>query len=648
MDAGPVMDGFAVKQRHAMATRGKRAKTRRSAFTRAVSTVPSALCLTAGLILVAWLWPILDAVPTRIDEPVRRDPTIVLLAADGKPFAEFGPHRQPPVTRDDLPDHFIDALLSIEDRRYYQHFGIDPFGMLRAGLRNARAGQIVEGGSTITQQLAKIDFLGGEQSFERKIREVILALRLEAAYSKDEILLRYLNHAYFGGGTIGLAAASDRYFGKKPRALGVRESAVLAGLIRAPSLLNPQASVERATERADVVLAAMVDAGKLSPQAADAARREPLSIRSAGSDPDPGVWFAQWAVSTLRYEGKEDMSVRTTFDPRLQSIADTAVRGAFAGARAKGAGVSQVALVAMRRDGAVLSMVGGLDPGKTQFNRAYQARRQPGSAFKLFVYLAGLRLGYRPDDVVMDMPVNIDGWSPKNYNGRYYGYISLSEAFARSVNTIAARLGNAVGASAIILAARDLGIDADLNAVGSLALGTSGVTLLDLTGAYASVAAGVMAVEPYGIETHSTAESRPRLDHRGELLEMLRMVVDQGTGRRAALNQPVAGKTGTSQSYRDAWFVGFAGDLVVGVWVGNDDETPMHGITGGSLPAQISHDFMEKALPLMPAAPTVAQSGPAAAETAGGFFVEETGKADNGFFEVADQPLFFREQRGAD
>ena len=562
----------------------------------------------AGAGAVAWYaWDLPDL--SRLETPTRR-PAVLLRTADGATLARYGQLYGGAVRFDELPGYFVEAVSSIEDRRFFDHPGIDVWGILRAAVANIRAGKIRQGGSTLTQQLAKNLFLTPERTVRRKIQEAIVALWLEARFSKRQIFEIYVNRVYFGSGAYGVAAAARRYFGGTVRDLSLFEAAVLAGLLKAPSRYSPVRSAEAARTRGLRVLRAMVDAGKLTEAEAKAAERTPLRLREetgAGAR-----YFADWALERAGgYIGprSQDVEIRTTLDSRLQRIAERHARALLAKAE-KTRRVSQVALVAMSLDGAVQAMVGGKVYSASQFNRATQARRQPGSAFKLFVYLAGLESGLAPDSVFVDKPVRVAGWRPRNYDGRFHGAMPLTRAFARSINTVAVQVSERAGRRRVIDAARRLGITTPIAPHPSLALGASEVTLIELTAAYAAVANGGVAVWPYGIASvdavggkrlfRRTGGPQARVigkDRARALARMLRETVRTGTGRAARLGRGEAGKTGTSQSFRDAWFVGFAGDLVAGVWVGNDDDRPMKKVTGGGLPARIWRAFMRDAAP---------------------------------------------------
>ncbi len=565
--------------------------------------IVAALVLTVAALGV---WLVVTAPLGRALEPLK-NPSLVLLDARGEPIARRGDYKEAPVTIAELPKYVPAAIVAIEDRRFYHHWGIDPQGILRALFRNAEAGGVAQGGSTLTQQLAKTSFLTGDRTIRRKLQEVIIAFYLESRLSKDAILSRYLSSVYFGEGAYGLRAAARTYFDVAPGDLTLGEAAMLAGLVQAPSRLAPSRHLAAAQARERVVLGAMVADGAITrPQAADADMAEV----DRGRDALPsGSYFADWVLPQARgsIEGAQygDVTVQTTLDPALQKAAERAVAETLASMR--GANVHQAALVAMRPDGRVVAMVGGANYGATPFNRATQALRQPGSSFKLFVYLAGLHAGMRTSDTIDDSPVTIDGWSPKNDEGKYRGPISLATAFAASSNVAAARIMQRVGVEAVRHQARLLGVTVPLSNYEGLALGTSGVPLIELTSAYAAVAAGSYPVKPIGLarppkpgftETIRTtmAGLRP-WPERGPMLELLQSAVRHGTGIAAALPLPTYGKTGTTQNHRDALFVGFAGDLVVGVWVGNDDNSPMTGaVVGGTVPAKLWHRFMTSAL----------------------------------------------------
>ena len=526
-------------------------------------------------------------------------PEITLLAADGTPIARSGALVEAPVRAKALPPHVVQAFLAIEDRRFYRHWGIDPRGMARAAWVNMTTGK-TQGGSTVTQQLAKITFLTPDQSLVRKLREIIIAFWLEAWLTKDQILERYLSNAYFGDNAYGLRAASLHYFHRQPEALSRGQVAMLAGLVRAPSRLAPTRNYNLAQRRMRVVLHAMVEAGSLNARQAAAIAAPRLDVRT-GSELPTGTYFTDWALPEARKIEADNYSKRTyttTLDARLQAAARRAV------ARAP-LGKAQVALVAMRPTGEVVAMIGGKDYAVSPFNRATQARRQPGSTFKLFIYLAALEDGWQPTDRIANTPITSGFYRPQNPGNRYSPTITLEDAFAQSSNVAAVRLFAEVGDKAVIRTARQFGITSRLpEGDTSLALGSASMTLLELTSAYAGVAANRFPVAPTSFPTAEHGWLSGMLDGRQSLSsvdheaieQMLRSVVSKGTGRAARLQRVSYGKTGTSQDNRDALFVGYVGNLVVGVWVGNDDNSPLKGVSGGGLPAQIWRDFAREAL----------------------------------------------------
>ncbi|MBB2822842.1 UNVERIFIED_ORG: 1A family penicillin-binding protein [Rhizobium esperanzae] len=564
------------------------------------------VCLFVASVLV---WALKDVPWSEIRDGTLK-PVVVLETADGAPLVRQGPYQGPYARYDQFPPHLIDAVLSIEDRRFMDHFGIDPRGMGRALLRNLEAGSVVEGGSTITQQLIKLQYLDSDRTIKRKIQEVVIAFWLEWKLGKAEILTRYLNSVYLGAGATGMPAAARIYFNKDIGALDLPEAAMLAGLLRAPSQWNPIDNFEGARQRTMVVLDAMAANGKITAPEAAEAKTSFAKLHPTTPTPRSGSWFADWIspqASEIAGASPGSTTVRTTLVPQLQQNAERIVKKALDG-EGKTVGASQAALVAMTPDGAVVAMVGGRDYKASQFNRAVTAMRQPGSTFKLFVYYAALKAGFTLSDQVMDAPIDIDGWSPENSGGNYSGWVTLAEAFARSLNAASVALAQEVGLDNVIAAARELGIDAPLANTPSLALGTSEVNLLNLTSAYASVQLGKAPVKPWGIIDFQAAGqpktfrvgslSKPDVDlspYQSDLLGLLQLVVERGTGRGADPGTFAAGKTGTSQDNRDAWFVGFTDALVVGVWVGNDDDAPMKGVTGGGLPAHIWRDFMREA-----------------------------------------------------
>ncbi|WP_417622625.1 transglycosylase domain-containing protein [Parasphingorhabdus sp.] len=560
-----------------------------------------AAALLLFILLVAYL--AITAPLSKSLQPIA-PPQITLLTSDGQPFARNGAVVDDPVQVAKLPDHVIEAFMAIEDRRFYSHWGVDPRGLARALFSNLSGSGMTQGGSTITQQLAKTTFLTPERSLTRKAREMMIAFWLEAWLTKDEILERYLSNVYFGDNVYGLRAASLHYYYRQPENLKLEQAIMLAGLVQAPSRLAPTRNPELAAKRASLVKSAMVSAGYLTQKEADRLGTARLDVRARNALPT-GTYFADWAIPQARELtdlSYEQLNLTTTLDSRLQEIARRAV------ARAP-LGQAQVALVAMRPDGEVVAMIGGKDYAQSAFNRVTQAKRQPGSTFKLFVWLAALRSGMTPDDMVDDSPITRGGYLPKNAGEKYRGPISLKEAFAKSSNVAAVRLFGQVGDRAVIREARNLGIRSRLAEDDpSLALGTSTMTLMELTAAYAGVAGNNWPVEPYAFKKEKQTWLEWLFDWPGryssqthaDMEELLRSAVNDGTGRRAMLSIPNYGKTGTSQNNRDALFVGYAGDgderLVVGVWIGNDDNKPLKGVSGGNLPARIWKDFMQQAV----------------------------------------------------
>lgn len=548
--------------------------------------------LALFVVLVGWLT--ITAPLSKSLEPIA-PPQVTLLASDGKPIARQGAVVEAPVKVADLPPHVVEAFLAIEDRRFYSHWGIDPRGIARAAWTG------YGGGSTITQQLAKFTFLTPEQSLTRKAREALIAVWLESWLTKDEILERYLSNAYFGDNQYGLRAASLHYFYRQPEKLRPEQAAMLAGLLQAPSRYAPTKHYDKAKKRMELVVQSMVAAGYLTAAEAKALPDPRIDVRTRDGNLPTGTYFADWALPLAR-EGMDasysKSVLTTTLDSRLQSLANRIVSRAPIGG-------AQVALVAMRRNGEVVALVGGRDYRKSPFNRATQARRQPGSTFKTIVYLTALEAGWEPDDTIPNTPIEQGSYRPKNARGQYSDQITLENAFAQSSNVAAVRLFQAVGSDKVIRTARKLGITAPMTEGDpSLALGTSAMTLMELTAAYAGIAANDYPIEPHAFaraeqgwwEWLTTRKDSMSGGTHEDLEGMLRAAINRGTGRGASLPIANYGKTGTTQDYRDALFVGYAGDLVVGVWIGNDDNTPLNGVTGGSTPARIWREFMREAL----------------------------------------------------
>ncbi|MFN3387357.1 MAG: transglycosylase domain-containing protein [Allosphingosinicella sp.] len=545
-------------------------------------------------------------------ELIKRDDLgqmIRVRAADGSVLVSLGPSFGEWLRYDEIPDIMKDAMVAVEDKRFRSHIGVDPIGLARAVKVRAQSGRWREGGSTITQQLARNIFLTNTRTFGRKLREAVLALAIERRFSKDQILELYLNRVYFGGGAYGIDAASRRFFGHSAETLTISEAAIIAGLVKAPSNYSPTADAEAARDRASVVLRLMVENGDITP--GQAAQARPAEVRLIPTPKQNSVrYFTDWVLpqlDTLIDESVEPIEVWTTLDPNMQRLGDQVINAHTP----RGA---QGALVALDRDGAVRAMIGGRDYVESLYNRATQANRQPGSSFKLFVYLAALEAGYRPDDMIPDAPLTINGWSPRNNNRGFAGDVTVRQAFAQSINTVSARLGQEVGFRTVADMAQRFGITTPLNAHPSITLGASEVRLLDMTRAFASVAAKGVAVVPYGIRRVTTAEGQLLYEHQpdssrvlvnpwvaAEMTDLLQAAVMTGTGRAAQIGRPVAGKTGTTSSNKDGWFLGFSSGLTTGIWMGRDDNKAVGGLQGGTAPARAFQDFMSKAVANRPA-----------------------------------------------
>jgi penicillin-binding protein 1A len=559
--------------------------------------------IVLGAAVVYFISQVPDPIIAALDD---RPPNVTILAADGTVLAERG-LRRGHVHLDALPPYLAQAIIATEDRRFYRHFGIDPLGLARAGFRNATAGTVVEGGSTITQQLAKNLFLSPKRTMTRKLEEVIYAIWLEQRFTKDEILELYINRVYFGGGTYGVEAASQHYFGKSARDVTLSQAALLAGLLKAPSKYAPTHSVKLASARVDEVLNNMVEAGFLSAEAARSASQQPLNLSAKGDDtgyPYAVDWVAELLPEYVD-DKNSDLIVETTIDADLQRVSQQALRQMLdeEGPARK---ATEGAVVVLDPSGGVKALVGGRSYSTSPFDRAVKALRQPGSAFKPFVYLTALEDGYTPDSLAYDGPTNIAGWRPKNYSGAYQGEVNLRDSLAQSINTVAVRLASDVGPSNVVRTAQRLGIQSKLEDNPSVALGTSEVTLLELTSAYAPFANGGQGVLPHIITRVKNGDGKVLYVRQrstfGQVVapadvaamnDMLNATITTGTGKQAAIpDQVAAGKTGTTQSFRDAWFIGYTAHYVGGVWIGNDDGSRMKKVTGGTLPAKLWHEIM--------------------------------------------------------
>ncbi len=540
----------------------------------------------------------------------KRPPNIAILADDGSLIANRGDTGGPAVRLMDLPPYLPKAFVAIEDRRFYSHAGIDPVGVMRALIRDATGGGAVEGGSTLTQQLAKNLFLTQERTLSRKIQEAILALWLERKYSKNQILELYLNRVYFGAGAYGVEAAAQKYFGKSARFVSLSEAALLAGLMKSPTRLAPTHNLAAANDRAAQVIAAMAEQGYITEAMAKMALANPARVwrdKSAGSI-NYAADYVMDALDDTVGAINEDIVVTTTIDPKMQAAAERALTDEL-NARGGKFGVGEGALVAIDPMGAVKAMIGGKSYAESQFNRAVSAKRQPGSSFKPFVYLAALEKGLTPDTVREDAPISVKGWSPENYSREYFGPVTLTKGLSLSLNTVAVRLGLEVGPKTVVAVAHRLGITSDLEPNATIALGTSEVTPLEMVSAYAAFANGGIGVQPHVITRVRTAAGKLIYARRnanfgrviepkyvGMMNEMMQETLLTGTARKAELpGWQAAGKTGTSQDFRDAWFVGYTSYLVAAVWLGNDDDSSTKKVSGGNLPVEIWSRFMKDA-----------------------------------------------------
>ena len=532
--------------------------------------------------------------------------TIVVRARDGSEIVAMGPSYGEWLYSDEIPQVMKDAMVAVEDRRFYSHPGVDPLGLVRAVFVSWRDDSSVRATSTITQQLARNVFLNSNRTLDRKLREAVLAMALEWKFSKEQILELYLNKVYFGGGAYGVDSASRKFFSHSARELSTAEAAIIAGLVKAPSRYSPTADVDAAVGRANVVLEQMRRYGALGASEAAAVDVSAVKLRAEAGQ-NSARYFTDYVLPQLdlllpNSTDLEPIEVWTTLDPGMQRAASAAVEGNTPGG-------AQGALVSLDRDGAILALVGGNDYVESNYNRATDAQRQPGSAWKLFVYLAALEAGYTPDDRVVDEPVTIGDWSPRNSSGRYAGEVDVRTAFAYSINTVAAQLGNEVGFSSVAGMARRFGITTPISTYPSMVLGSSEVRVIDLTRAFAAVAAGGRSIEPYGITRVVTNDGEVLYRHENPrpqqlvpdyvaagMTDLLQSAVNTGTGRAAQIGRPVAGKTGTTSSNKDGWFVGFSSGLTTGVWMGRDDAKAVPGLQGGTAPARAFSAFMRYAV----------------------------------------------------
>ena len=584
---------------------GLRSALRRMAYWGAVLGLWGGIAIAGVAVYVGSHLP-----PIQSLEIPKKPPTIQIVGYDGTTLAMRGEQAGANVSLKDLPPYLPKAFIAIEDRRFYSHWGVDPVGIARAAVTNVMHRGVSQGGSTLTQQLAKNLFLSEERTLKRKLQEVELALWLERKHSKAEILELYLNRVYFGSGAYGVEAAAQRYFGKSAKQVTLAEAAMLAGLVKSPSRLAPNRNPEGAEKRAQIVLAAMADADFITQQQAQTTIAKPsYAVKPVGAGTINYV--ADWIGEVLDdLVGQIDQSivVETSIDPKLQSVAETAVIDELAAKSVK-FNVSQGALVAMTPDGWVRAMVGGRNYAESQYNRAVTAKRQPGSAFKPFIYLTAIETGLTPDTIRQDAPLDVKGWKPENYTHEYFGAVTLTQALSMSLNTVAVRLGLEVGAKSVVRTAHRLGIASKLDANASIALGTSEVSLTELVGAYAPFANGGMSATPRVVTKIKTVAGKVLYarasDPASQVVDaravsmmntMMQETLLSGTARKAEIpGWPAAGKTGTSQDFRDAWFIGYTANLVTGVWLGNDDNAPTKKATGGGLPVEIWTRFMRTA-----------------------------------------------------
>ncbi len=590
----------------------------RVVYVLAILAVWAAIALVATVLVFSQGLPDISRLYT-----IQRQPSINYLDRSGALITVRGSQYAPPVKIDEMPPYVPAAFVAIEDRRFYHHLGFDMIGIMRAVVADLRRGHAAEGASTITQQLARNLFLTPDQTIKRKIQEVILAVELEHKFSKKEILALYMNRVYFGAGAYGIEAAAQRYFNKPASQLSVGEVAILAGLLKSPTHYSPISDRERAARRATIVLDKMVQTGAITPAQRADAFRNPVNVSPTLAS-QHAQYFIDWVDQQVRQlvgQPQQDLVVETTLDLPLDAIASNVAQTVVA--RETKAGVQQAALVALDGSGRVRAMVGGVNYAESQFNRAADAKRQAGSSWKPFVYLTAMEAGRTPDVQVVDEPVTINGWTPQNYTKKYLGQITLETALAQSINTVAARLADEVGRDNVARVAHRLGIMSAIGTDPSMALGAVEVSPVEMAQAYAAFSNGGFQTTAYGIERIRTTDGKVLYEHKSDsrvsvvgnpplsyMNRMLRQVVASGTGGRARIGgYDIAGKTGTTSDYKDAWFVGYTGGFVTAVWVGKDDNTPMRKITGGGPPADLWHSFMAQALPhlkvqAIPAGPT--------------------------------------------
>lgn len=603
----------------------KKSSTKRPATSRTKKAAPSfkakamraikkLIFATMAVLIAVFMWILLSLPSVDRFNDQHANPGIVIFDAAGEIINSYGSVYGRYLRYDDIPKHLIDAIIATEDRNFFYHFGFDPLGLARAMVANIRAGHVVQGGSTITQQIAKNLFLSSERSYSRKFKELLMAMKLEWSFSKEKLIEIYVNRVYLGAGTFGVDAASRRYFDKSATEMNMAEAAIITGLLKAPSRFAPTSSPARAKGRAMQILLNMQDAGYIKEAARKKAERDLASFIAKQDTPSSdSYYFTDWIleeIATHIGEVTEDITVQTTMDRDMQAQAAAAIAASINEEAIKKS-ASQASLLAMEPDGAVKALMGGTSYSKSQFNRVVQSHRQPGSSFKLFVYLSALEQGAYPDMQVVDEPVNVGRWSPRNYGGTHKGVMTLRQAVAMSINTVAVQMSEIYGRGNVIAMARSLGMVSPLEPTPSLALGAYEVTLMEMVGAFAHLASEGLAVKPYGVVKIMNKKGTVLYDRKAQRVSRARVlsehvvaqandvfsaVINGGTATRARIGRPAAGKTGTTSDYKDAWFIGYTPNLVAGVWVGNDDATSMTKVTGGNLPATIWHDFMQAAL----------------------------------------------------
>ncbi len=568
------------------------------------------LALWAGIFLTCIiLWFAKDLPDITQSATFERRASIIIKASDGSILSRYGESKGANIAVEELPDHLIHAVIATEDRRFYDHIGVDILGITRAMIINTRKWRFVQGGSTITQQLAKNLFLTHKRELSRKIQESLLAIWIERELSKNDILSAYMNRVYLGSGTYGFEAAAQLYFGKSAKHVNLREAAILAGLLKAPSKYSPHNNIKLAKQRSDVVLTSMKAAGYINKSEMEAAKTMHISLPHKKSKSAQNIrYFTDWVIDgidDLVGRPNMDMVIETTLDIKMQNHAHKTLASTIKSAD-KDKYISQGAILSMRPNGAILTMVGGYDYGKSQFNRTTQAKRSPGSAFKPFLYLSAIEKGWHADDTILDAPITKGSYRPKNFAGKYYGSVTLNHALEKSMNTASIRLAKEIGIGNVMKTAKKLGVFSKMEADLSLALGSSGISMIEMGTAYSVLANGGKRVYPYAItrisnndgrvlyqrKTPKTYQTIIKAKHANEITNMMENVINQGTGRGAKLPFPAAGKTGTSQNNRDAWFVGYTDKIVSIIWLGNDDNSPMRRVTGGAEPARIWRDVM--------------------------------------------------------